>query len=146
MPGYLDQYGAGEEQRNRLIKRIVISALLVVVIGGGLYLGFRNFRQKAKVKEFLALLQKQDYRAAYAMWGCTDANPCPDYRFDKFLEDWGPQSPNAKIGEYEISRSRSCGSGVIVTVELAPGREERFWVEGEQMTLGYSPWPVCPPR
>jgi hypothetical protein len=146
MPGYLDHYGAGEEQRNRLIKRILISAFAVIVISGGLYLGFRNFRQKSKVKDFIALLQKQDYRAAYAMWGCTDVNPCPDYRFEKFLEDWGPESPNARISSYEISRSRACGSGVIVTLALGPGREERLWVEGPQMTLGYSPWQVCPPR
>jgi hypothetical protein len=33
---------------------------------------------------------------------------------------------------------------VIVTVDLGQNREERLWVEGSELIIGYSPWPVCP--
>jgi hypothetical protein len=144
MSGYLDHYGEGYEKRAKRKKLIVAIVLIAVIGGGGLYFGLRNFRQKAKVTEFLELLQKREYAASYKLWGCTDATPCPDYPLNKFMEDWGPNSRNAQIASFSISKSRSCGSGVIVDVDLGRNREERFWVEGPQMTIGFSPWPVCP--
>jgi len=146
MPGYLDHYGEGDEKRAKRTKLIVAIALIVALSGGGLYLGLRNFRQKAQVRQFLELLQKRDYTGAYRLWGCTEATPCRDYPFDKFMADWGPKSANAEIASFRITRSRACGSGVIVTVDLGQNREERFWVESTEMTIGYSPWSVCPAR
>jgi hypothetical protein len=146
VPGYLDHYGEGDEKRSKRIRLILTVAVSVLVIGGGLYLGFRNYRQKARVTEFAGLIGKHDYGAAYGLWGCTEANPCKDYPYNKFMEDWGPQSPYAQISSFEISRSRACGSGVIVTANFNGNHEERFWVEGRDMTIGYSPWSVCPAR
>ena len=60
------------------------------------------------------------------------------------MEDWGPQSKYAEIASFSIARNKACGSGVIVTVDLGQDREERLWVEGSDMTIGYSPWSVCP--
>ena len=37
MPGYLDSYEPGADQRERLIKRIVVGVLLVAIIGVTLY-------------------------------------------------------------------------------------------------------------
>jgi hypothetical protein len=146
MPGYLDHYGEGHEQRAKRTRYIVIALAAIILIGGGLYFGLRNYRQKARVDEFVGLLQKGDYAAAYRLWGCTESKPCPDYAFPKFMEDWGPQGKNAQIASYKISKSRACGSGVIVTVDFNGGQQERFWVEGEEMIIGFSPWQVCPPR
>jgi len=146
MPGYLDRYGEGHEQRARRNKIIIITALSVIVLGGGLYLGLRNFRQKSKVKQFVELVQKKSYADAYRMWGCSESKPCPEYPYDKFLEDWGPKSQNSQIAAFDITRSRACGSGVIVTVNFDHKRDERFWVEGSEMTIGFSPWSVCPAR
>jgi hypothetical protein len=145
MPGYLDRYGEGHEKRAKRIRILIIVALVVIVGGGGLYFALRNYRQKAQVKAFIELIQKRDYQAAYRMWGCTESKPCPEYPFNKFMEDWGPQSQNAQIGSFEITRSRGCGSGVIVSTSLG-GRTERFWVENRDLTIGYSPWSVCPAR
>jgi hypothetical protein len=146
MPGYLDHYGEGHEKRAKRTKLIVAIALIVVLGGGGLYLGLRNFRQKAQVRQFIQLLQMHDYAGAYRLWGCTEVKPCRDYPFDKFMEDWGPKSANAQIASFSITKSRACGSGVIVTVNLGQNREERFWVESSEMSIGYSPWSVCPAR
>ncbi len=145
MAGYLDRYGEGHEKKSKRTRLVVASLLTVIVVGGGLYFGFRNYREKSRVKEFIQLLQKHDYLNAYTLWGCTATKPCPDYAYDKFLLDWGPQSPNAQIASYDITKSRACGSGVIVSVNLGP-REERFWVEDRDMTIGFSPWSVCPPH
>jgi hypothetical protein len=62
------------------------------------------------------------------------------------MADWGPKSKYAQIASFDITKSRACGSGVIVTVDLGQNREERFWVETADMTIGYSPWTVCPAR
>ena len=144
MSGYLDHYGEGYENRARRKKLTVIAVLAVVFVGGGLYFGLRNYREKAKVEEFVELLRKHDYTGAYRMWGCTDSKPCPDYPLKRFMEDWGPQSSNAQIPSFHITRSRSCGSGVIVNVNLGPNRDERLWVEDRDLTIGFSPWSVCP--
>jgi hypothetical protein len=146
MSGYLDHYGEGFEQRAKRTKLLVAVVLIALFGGGGLYLALRNYRQKAQVKQFVELLQKSDYTGAYRLWGCTDAKPCPDYPFTKFMEDWGPKSKYAQIASFDITKSRACGSGVIVTVDLGQSREERFWVETADMTIGYSPWTVCPAR
>lgn len=146
MSGYLDRYGEGHEQRAKRTRLIVAAVLIVVLGGGGLYIGFRNYRQKARVKQFVQLLQTHDYSGAYRLWGCTEAQPCKDYPFNKFMEDWGPQSPHAQIPSFQITKTKACGTGVIVNAELGPNRPERFWVEGSEMTIGYSPWSVCPPR
>ena len=146
MPGYLDHYGEGYEKRHKRKKTIAIVAIVIVVGAGTLFFTLRNFRQKAKVTQFMEFVEKHDYADAYRAWGCTDARPCPDYSFQRFMDDWGPKSRNAQIASFHISRSRSCGTGVIVTVEFTGNREERFWVESNEMTLGFSPWSVCPAR
>ena len=87
-----------------------------------------------------------DYNSAYRLWGCTETKPCPDYPFNKFMDDWGPKSKYAQIASFKIAKSRACGSGVIVTLDLGQNREERLWVETADMTIGYSPWTVCPAR
>ena len=145
MAGYLDRYGEGHEQRAKRNKLIIIVVVAIILGGGGLYFGFRNYRQKSRIKEFVALLQKHNYTSAYSLWGCTETKPCKDYAYNRFLSDWGPQSPNAQIASFEITKARACGSGVIVNVDFGK-REERLWVEGSEMIIGYSPWSVCPER
>lgn len=146
MPGYLDHYGEGYEQRAKR-RKLIAAIILIVVIGGGvLYFTLRHHRQNAKVTQFFTLLQKQDYAGAYRFWGCTDAKPCPDYKLSQFMEDWGPNSANAPIAGFHIVKSQSCGSGVIVTTDLGQNRVARFWVEGSEMTIGFAPWSVCPAR
>jgi hypothetical protein len=143
MAGYLDQYGAGEERRGKIIKTVVISVLLLVVVGGSLMFVFHNYREERQVKEFLSLLGSHDYKAAYALFGCTDAKPCRYYPFDKFMEDWGPASGRSGFEGARITRSRSCGSGVLMTVDYG-NRQEKLWVERQDMSIGFPPVQGCP--
>jgi len=145
MGGYLAQYGAGEEQREKLIWRLVVAAVVIVAVAGTLYFFLKNYRQEAQGRKFFEMLEKHEYKAAYTMWGCTDANPCRDYPLKSFMDDWGPQSPRADIRSYRVKKSRSCGSGVILTVDFGKNQEEKLWVERDSLTMGFSPWPGCPP-
>ncbi len=143
MAGYLDQYGVGEERREKAIKTAVIAVLVLAVTGGLLYFFLKNYRQERQAKLFFEELARQDYKSAYALWNCTDSQPCRDYPFTEFLKDWGPQSGKTSP---RIAKSRSCGTGVILTVEYTGKPEDKLWVQRDTLTLGYSPWPGCPVR
>ncbi|MGA2134275.1 MAG: hypothetical protein ABSH50_18430 [Bryobacteraceae bacterium] len=162
MPGYLDHYGAGDERRERRNKLILVLGAAALVL---LFLWFilfvwdkteilriqpvarlsqilRNHRQESRVKSFFNLLQRQDYKAAYALWNCTAEHPCRDYAFAEFMKDWGPGG--ARNGrQYAVARSRSCGSGVIVTVDSGQNQDDALWVQRSDLTIGFSPFPVC---
>ena len=143
MPGYLDQYGAGVDRRLKIIKTVVIAAVSLVVVGGVLFYIFYNYSQERQVKRFFALLQAQDYQGAYEMWVRT-ADDRRGYPFKSFLQDWGPQSQHSDVAGYRIAKSRSCGSGVILTVDFSKGQEEKLWVQRGDLTIGFSPLPGCP--
>lgn len=91
MSEFLDNYGVKDARREKRVKQILYTVLTLAVVGGGLWFFFRNWKEESRVKEFLTLLERQDYKTAYALWGCTEATPCRDYKFERFLEDWGPK-------------------------------------------------------
>ena len=144
MADFLDQYGVADERRAKFIKRLVISLVSIAVVGGALFFIFHNFREEQKVKQFYALLVGKDYKAAYAMFGCTDTTPCPGYEFSRFLEDWGPASGHNDLSNVRISRSRSCGSGVLLTIEFGGNHREKLWVERRDRSIGFPPVQGCP--
>jgi hypothetical protein len=146
MAGYLDTYGAGEEQRERLIKRVIVLTLLVVVVGGGLFLWFRNWRQEQVIKQFLGLLQEKRYQEAYAMWGCTQDHPCKYWGPEKFTEDWGPSSPYADVASIKIVHEDPCGNGVVFDIASSKLPEQGLFVDKETNTLSYAPAARCPGR
>jgi hypothetical protein len=143
MAGYLDQYGAGEERRIRIIKFLVISVASLVVVGGILLFVFHNYRQERQVKRFFELLQAHNYEAAYALWVRTDSDR-KGYPLNSFMQDWGPQSSHPDASNPRITRSRSCGSGVIITVNFDQNQQEKLWVQRDDLTIGFSPLPGCP--
>jgi hypothetical protein len=141
MAGYLDTYGAGDERREKIVKTIIFSLIAVIVIGGPLVFMLYDYRQESQVRRFFHLLDAHNYQAAYALWGCTQAQPCAGYPMSSFLEDWGPQKD---VRNAHITRSRSCGSGVIVTVDMDTNRQEKLWVQRDDLTLAFSPFAGCP--
>src|SRR5258708_12748972 len=141
MAGYLEQYGAGEERRGKIIKILAISLVAAVLICGALYFNFHNFGEERQVKQFLSLLGARDYKGAYALFGCTDATPCRYYPFDKFMEDWGPNSGHAGFGEARITRSRSCGSGVLLTLDYGKNQQATLSAARHDMSTRFPPLP-----
>jgi hypothetical protein len=153
MPGYLDQYGAGEEERNRIILRSIVSlVVLVIVVSLGWYL-LRNHHQEGIVKTFLADVRRGDLQSAYRDWGCTGSTTCTVYSFQKFSGDWGSSAKDgapdpAVLG---ITDSESCNNGVLLTVAVNSTRVEKLWVdknapEGKTVSdeINFAPYPICP--
>jgi hypothetical protein len=145
MPGYLDGYGTKEIRRARIRNRILIGLSVAAVVGIACYFQFRNYSEEQRVKLFLQQLQDKQYQQAYSLWGCTEANPCRDYNFSKFLEDWGPDSTHAVVADAKLGRTRSCTEGIIQPLQY-PNDEVLLWVNRNNLTIGFAPWPVCNPR
>ena len=143
MAGYLDQYGAGVDRRLKKIKIVVISAVVLLIATGILLFVFHNYRQEQQVKRFFTLLESRQYPAAYELWVRT-ASDRKGYPFDSFMQDWGPQGEHPNVSNFRIAKSRSCGSGVILTVDFQSGKEEKLWVQRDDLTIGFSPLPGCP--
>lgn len=141
MAGYLDHYGAGEERRERILKKAVIALAAALVLAGVLLFVFHNVRQEHRVKQFFALLAAHDFKSAYTLWGCTDSKPCEAYPFATFMQDWGPSKGDP--ARYKITHSKSCGSGVILNVDFG-GEQEILWVERGDLSMSFSPFPGCP--
>jgi hypothetical protein len=143
MAGYLDTYGAGVDRRIRLIKTAVIVLVAAVALGAALLYIFHNYSEEQRVKQFLAALSAKNYRAAYRMFGCTEAKPCTAYEFEKFMEDWGPAAGHDP-SHARVARSSSCGNGVLLTVDYGQNRQEKLFVKRADMTIGFPPFDVCP--
>lgn len=145
MNNFLDNYGVVDERRERLVKRILYAVLTITVVGGGLGFFFRNYKEESRVKEFLTLLERQDYKTAYGLWGCTDTTPCRDYKFDRFLQDWGPQSDAGNVAAIQRSKVKSCDKGIIQLLQIK-GQDVNIYIDRATLLVGFAPWPVCHPR
>ena len=147
MADFLEQYGAGDERRGKIIKRSILSLVGLLVAAGLLFYGFHTFRQERQAKRFFELLTAHEYKQAYALWGCTDASPCRDYPMKSFMQDWGP--PGVAVDRVQVLDGESCGSGVIVDVDAGAAGDKKLWVERDSLVLGFTPpWPnnECPQR
>ena len=142
MGGYLGTYGAGEEKRERTIRAILLWAAVALVAAAILLFVFHfvipNRSERNEVKRFFQLLAAQDYKQAYAMWGCTEAKPCRDYPFTSFMQDWGSQTVPV-TSSFQVLDGESCGSGVIVDVDLGKAGDKKVWVERSDRSIGFLP-------
>jgi hypothetical protein len=144
MAGYLAQYGAGEERRNRIIIRSLLSVLIVAVVTAlGWYL-FLNHHQEGVVKAFVAALKRGDTQGAYRVWGCTSAQPCPDYPYDKFLKDWGPGPDGPDLAVLGLTDSEQCNNAVMLTLQVNSNRTEQLWIDKGNDMISFAPFPICP--
>jgi hypothetical protein len=146
MSGYLEEYGAGEEKRETLLRNSIVIAAVVIVVTAFCWYFFTTFPEVRATKRFLNRVRAKDYGGAYAAWGCTSAQPCKDYPYTKFLEDWGPQSGANGGSSLRITDSESCGTGVIVTVDAGAGQQSALFVEKGSPGLSFSPVAICAHR
>ena len=149
MSSYLEAYGEAEarhEQRIRILKISSIVLACVLVVGLILYGIFRNYSEERQAKTFVDLLRARNYQAAYQLW-CPSTDPCPAYAFNKFLEDWGPQSAHADQSSAQVGSSEACGSGVMIRVGYSGSAEPvDLWVERGTKTISFAPYEQCPGR
>ena len=139
--GYLDDYSEVTGARREAIHKGLLLALLISVVGGGLsYFWFKNFFEERQVSQFLARLQESRYAEAYTQWGCSVEVPCPNYTYEDFLEDWGPDSPLGRVTSFNLGRSTELETGVIVEIEINGKLQAELWVEKETKIVGFSPF------
>lgn len=146
MGSYLETYRAGEAGREKKIRWALLGLLLAAIVALILYFQLRNLDEERQVQTFLGHLKTGNYRAGYALWGCTEQNPCPSYKYERFLEDWGPKSAYAGIAAVKLGETKSCRAGIIQVLQMPSQPDVLLWVERSTLTLGFAPWPVCNPR
>ena len=84
--GYLDAYAEQEARHARFsstLQRILRIGLVVIIVGGSLYLWFKNYKEEKRAEGFLAALERGNYPAAYGFWGCTVEKPCANYSYQE---------------------------------------------------------------
>lgn len=130
-------------------KRIRIVSILVAVIVVALFVWwFRFWPQQRLVNRFFESLQKQDYKAAYAIWMNDPhwaAHPelHSKYPFGDFYRDWGPGGEWGLVKTYKVYGASTCpgpGTGVVVDVIVNDRTEHaQVWVEKSDNTLSFPP-------
>lgn len=141
MGTYLQQYGAGEERRGRIVKWIILGCLAALVIAWAAYLIFHNYPEKRVADRFLADLNKHDYAAAYALWGCTAQHPCPNYDFNRFMADWGPSSKATSA--WHVQSTDGCKAFVTINVKAQGAELQSLAVPRDNHEISFAPAPEC---
>jgi len=147
MAGFLEQYETKSNWREKAVKWFFLGIFVLVALWGLDWtlgrLGKENisdFRTQWRVRSFYSALEDKRYEEAYAMWGCDKAHPCRDYAFVKFIEDWGPDSPNAAAPQAKKLVVRHCESGIVRT-DLLPNQEMiHLYVNRDDLNLSFAPW------
>jgi hypothetical protein len=138
---YLEGYGVRDARREKTIRLIVAAVLSILALAVVLYFSLRDRTEKQQVQEFLQHLRSGNYKAAYALWGCTDAQPCRSYPLEEFMKDWGPASPHADVSQARIIGGQHCTGGLIQVLRF-PGDEVQLLVGRREKAIGFNPWPI----
>jgi hypothetical protein len=144
MADYLADYGVKDQKREKRNKLIVFTVIGSVIVAGLVWYFARTFSEERTAKRFVALLESKDYKGAYAMWGCTDQTPCRDYKFERFLEDWGPKSPYSNPGDISFTLAETCGNSVWVTLKTPKTEELGISVDPDTKFISFTPAARCP--
>ena len=141
MGSFFQQYGVEEERRNRVVKVVVLSVLSLLILTLVGYLILHDYSEKQVAKRFLGQVNEHNYQQAYREWGCTSAHPCPNYDYQRFLNDWGPQ---AKAGSpWKITSTDSCRAFLTINVQANGIEPQSLSVQRSDKSLGFAPAPEC---
>lgn len=141
MGSYLQNYGAGEESRNQIIKRTVLITIAVVIVGSICYFIFHNYPEKQLVKRFLAELNQHEYKKAYSTWNCAADQTCRSYDYQSFLQDWGPDKHISS--PWKIASVDGCSAFVTINVQAQGSELESLSVTRGVNGIGFAPAPEC---
>ena len=139
--GYLDDYySVSGSRREDLLKAVTLTLLIAVIAGGILYFFFKNYFEERRVSSFLMALQEGDHAEAYQFWGCSVEEPCRNYNYENFLQDWGSSSQFGQVERFRLGRSAEVGTGVIVEVYINGTLHPELWVEKGSKVVWFSPY------
>lgn len=154
MSEFLDSYETRTTGREKFVRWFFIALALIILTAGVDWIlnklgkpNLSDIREQWRASSFLKNLRNGQYEEAYRLWGCDPAQPCRDYRYEKFLEDWGPKGIFAAAARGETVVIRHCDTGIIQSVQLgAPDDLVHLWVNSSDLSISFAPWPVCNPR
>lgn len=111
--------------------------IIVVVVGIVGYFTLHNLPEKRAVEKFMTQLKDGNYKEAYKLW-----QPAPDYSYDDFLHDWGPQGDYGKIREFKIDSAESRGSALVIVIVTINNQTPALALVVDRKTKGlaYSPY------
>lgn len=144
MGAFFQQYGVEDERRGRVIWRIVYSVLALVVASVIAYFILHDLREKRVANHFIDQVNGGHYEEAYREWGCTAQHPCPNYDYDRFLQDWGPGKK--KSSPWKVASTDSCRAFVTVNVAAQDAEPESLSVQRQDQSLGFAPAAECQER
>lgn len=119
----------------RKIGRYVLLFLLLIILGGTIYVLCRNLPEERAVAHFLTTLEHGDFQEAYKLW-----QPSQFYTYQNFLHDWGDEGDYGRIREFKILGTSSKGSQtVMVTVTINNERPPlKLLVDHKTKGISYS--------
>ncbi len=141
MGGYLQNYGAGEEQRGRTIRNIILIVVGLLILWWVVYLVSHNRSEEKAVTSFLGQLNAHEYPKAYTDWGCSVSAPCRNYDYNRFLEDWGPKKK--LTSPWKVVNVDGCKTFVTVNVKAGGSELESLGVERGAKTIMFAPDAEC---
>jgi hypothetical protein len=141
---YLQEYGAGDERRNRIIKWVILGCVAAAIIAVIAYVVFHNYPERHVANHFLADVNNKNYQAAYRDWGCSTEHPCPNYDYSRFMQDWGP-SKNV-TPPWRVQSTDSCRAFLTVNVQAQGSELQSLAVQRSDHSLSFAPAPECQER
>lgn len=141
---YMENFGVADARREKRFLRVVLMVVGAALLGTLFWYYYRTFFEERAVHQFLDNLAARDYKAAHAQFGCTDATPCRDYDFTKFMEDWGDKSPYADVSGVKITLAEPCGNMIWIAIKHPNQKELGLAVDPETRIITYAPEARCP--
>lgn len=144
------QYNARRERMTRNIWIAVVTVLVLVAVGVGLYAldmpwNLWHWPSDHRVNKFFASVESGDLKQAYGLWN-NDPNwqqhpgQYAAYDFTQFQKDWGPASDYGTIRSHQIIIAKAVGNGVVMGVDINGGKTPLFLrVDHKAKTIGFSP-------
>jgi len=148
-------FDTSEEHPPAKIRRYIITVVAFFVVAFlfvWYWLGLRYYKEKGTIRQFMNAVVAGDMRGADRIW-----KPSPQYSFNDFLEDWGPNGYYGTIRSYKLGGVQGVKNGpsVAVVVEVSPfatfpskGDEVKenkiqkivLWVDPKDQSITFPPY------
>jgi hypothetical protein len=142
--GLLDT--GAEEPKSKALRLAITAVALLIGVSFLVWYLLRFQAEKEAAGRFFQALAAGDTKRAYELW-----QPNPNYSYELFLEDWGPEGEFGPVRSYRVvaaARPKNA-SGVVVVVEVSAKapfeggdpsvKEIKIWVERKDKSLGFAP-------
>jgi hypothetical protein len=119
----------------RRAKLAVIIGVIFILVAGIAY-KYANYREEARVREFLEQLRAGAYEDAFAGWDATGS-----YVMNDFLQDWGRDGYYLKgATASKVVNSHSQGTSVMVQIAIDKfDKPVELLVNKETLKLSFAP-------